>query len=113
VSSIDPTGSSNPSNANSPGAAVPSNQLGKDAFLKLLVTQLQNQDPTQPQDDSQFIAQLATFSSLEQLQQVNSTLTTMSTTLSTMSTFFSAIQSAAAGTDAGTSNAGATNEGKV
>ena len=45
--------------------------LGRNAFLNLLVTQLQNQDPTQPQADGEFLAQLATFSSLEQLQQLN------------------------------------------
>ena len=45
--------------------------LGRDAFLNLLVTQLQNQDPTQPQADGEFLAQLATFSALEQLQHLN------------------------------------------
>ncbi len=47
------------------------NGLGQDAFLQLLVTQLEHQDPLQPQDDSQFLAQLAQFSSLEQLTEIN------------------------------------------
>lgn len=44
--------------------------LGRDAFLRLLVTQLQHQDPTKPIDDVNFIAQLATFSSLEKLTEI-------------------------------------------
>ena len=47
-----------------------SSSLGQDAFLKLLVTQLQHQDPTKPQADGEFIAQLAQFSSLEKLTQI-------------------------------------------
>ncbi len=48
--------------------------LGKDDFLSLLVTQLQNQDPLNPADSTEFTAQLATFSSLEELQNINSAL---------------------------------------
>jgi flagellar basal-body rod modification protein FlgD len=54
-----------------------STALGKDDFLKLLVTQLQNQDPLNPADSTQFIAQLAQFSSLEQLTSVNDNLKTI------------------------------------
>jgi flagellar basal-body rod modification protein FlgD len=50
------------------------NGLGQDAFLQLLVTQLEHQDPLQPQDDSQFLAQLAQFSSLEQLTEINASI---------------------------------------
>ena len=46
--------------------------LGMDAFLQLLVTQLQYQDPLDPMDDKEFVAELAQFSSLEQLTEINS-----------------------------------------
>jgi flagellar basal-body rod modification protein FlgD len=52
--------------------------LGKDDFLTLLVAQLQNQDPLNPVDSTEFTAQLAQFSSLEQLYNVNDNLDILS-----------------------------------
>lgn len=51
-----------------------SNGLDKNAFLKILVTQLSNQDPMSNQDNSQYIAQMAQFSSLEQSQNMNTSM---------------------------------------
>jgi flagellar basal-body rod modification protein FlgD len=55
--------------------------LGQDAFMKLLVTQLKNQNPLSPQDNTQFVAQLAQFSSLEGIQNLNTTVNGLATGL--------------------------------
>lgn len=63
--------------ASSLGAVQSSQQLDKDAFTQLLVTQLQNQDPLSPQTNEELAAQLAQFSSLEQMELVNENLVGM------------------------------------
>lgn len=48
--------------------------LGKDEFLKLMIAQMQNQDPLDPKSDTEFVAQLAQFSTLEQMLNMNTTM---------------------------------------
>jgi flagellar basal-body rod modification protein FlgD len=60
------------SNYTSGSTRVPIQTLGQDDFLKLLVTQMTSQDPMNPQKDTDFIAQMAQFSSLEQSKTMQS-----------------------------------------
>ena len=66
ISALDPVAGATSSLANQ--------ELDKDAFLTLLVTQMRNQDPLEPTSNEDFIAQLAQFSSLEEMQGVNENL---------------------------------------
>ena len=54
-----------------------SQELDRDAFMQLLVAQMQNQDPLEPQSNEEFVAQLANFSTLEQMELMNANLETM------------------------------------
>lgn len=56
-----------------------SKELGRDAFMKLLITQMNNQNPLEPQENGDFIAQLAQFSSLEGIETLNDTVNGVST----------------------------------
>ena len=57
-----------------PAAPEPSEELGQEDFLRMLIAQLENQDPLDPQDATEFTAQLAQFSSLDQLVSMRSAL---------------------------------------
>ncbi|MCQ4087192.1 flagellar hook capping FlgD N-terminal domain-containing protein [Saccharibacillus sp. JS10] len=59
--------------------------MGKEQFLTILIAQLKNQDPLTPMDNSQFTAQMAQFSSLEQLMNMSSQLTQMNASMGTAS----------------------------
>jgi|tagenome__1003787_1003787.scaffolds.fasta_scaffold20762060_2 flagellar basal-body rod modification protein FlgD len=81
---MDPINSTKPgSSALNPISATEANdkQLGKDAFLKLLTTQLTHQDPLNPMEDSQFMGQMAQFSTLEQITNMAHANTAMADNL--------------------------------
>jgi len=75
---------------NAPVYRTPDDDGGQDMFLKLLVTQLQNQDPLDPMDNTEFVAQLAQFRQLESLASLDSSMTGMAESMTNMQNFDSA-----------------------
>jgi len=78
------TGSIDTTTSAAATTASSSNTLGQSAFLQLLVTELQNQDPTSAQDPNTMITQMAQFSSLEQQTDTNTLLTSMQSQVSAL-----------------------------
>jgi flagellar basal-body rod modification protein FlgD len=77
-----PAATNNSSKANSPTDPLANEQT----FLKLLVSQLQNQDPLNPTDPNQFVSQLTSYSQLEQLIGINKNTAAAATTPTTSAT---------------------------
>ncbi|MHB8578607.1 MAG: flagellar hook assembly protein FlgD [Ignavibacteriaceae bacterium] len=75
INSVNTTTNTQPATSTTSSTSA-SNTLDKNSFMKLLIAQMQNQDPMSPMDGTQFAAQLAQFSSLEQLQNLNTSMTT-------------------------------------
>jgi len=78
------TGASAGSSTSTATSAESVGALGKDEFFKMLIAQLKNQDPLNPQDGAEFSAQLAQFTSLEQLTNLNKTLEAQSASYSAL-----------------------------
>ena len=72
-----PSGVDNKAPATAPTDAASKTQVDYQSFLKLLVAQMKNQDPTNPMDSTQYMAQLASFSQVEQSVQMNTKLDLM------------------------------------
>ena len=99
ITSVTSTAAATQSTAAADAAMEQSTGMNKDDFLKLFVTQLQNQDPLNPQDSSQFIGQLAQLTQVEQAYNTNTNLQSLitqasnSATLSTVSMIGKQVQS--------------------
>lgn len=76
-STIDSLSSLYSANSTTNTSAKKSDGLGESDFLNLLITQLKNQDPLDPMKDTEFIAQLANFSSLQQMTSINTSMSSL------------------------------------
>jgi len=103
TSSAATTGTGSSSGTSSSSAANASADITTNDFLTLLVSELQNQDPTQPTDPNEYITQLAQVNSLEQLISINSGITQLD----------SAVAPTTTGSGSGSSSGGTQNQGVV
>jgi flagellar basal-body rod modification protein FlgD len=106
LASLQKSTSTTTSTASTKASTTGTTALGKDAFLQLLVTQMKNQNPLDPQDNTAFVAQLAQFSSVESLQNLN-------TSVGAISSNFSSSQALQASSLVGRSVIAATNSAVV
>jgi flagellar basal-body rod modification protein FlgD len=74
MTTIPPTGAGTSSNQSSTSGAASTPSLDYNAFLQLLLAQMQNQDPLNPTDSTEYVSQLASFSSVEQGMKTNAKL---------------------------------------
>lgn len=72
----------NPSSTQTNSGLPQNESLGKDAFLRLMITQLNNQDPLNPQENAEFVAQLAQFSTVEGIDNLNTSFSGFSNSMS-------------------------------
>ena len=87
--SLSPSGSDYVSamqQGSNPAASAPKDQLGQAEFLRLLTTQLQNQDPSDPMDPTQFVTDLTQMSQLEATTKMNESISAMTTSFQNMQT---------------------------
>ncbi len=74
VTTTSPTATAAAASAATPASSQPAKTLDYDAFLRLLIAELKNQDPTKPMDSAQYVGQLAAFSNVEQAMKTNAKL---------------------------------------
>ena len=86
VSGSSTTGTAPASTATSSSSSSGTSALGESDFLQLLITQLENQDPTSPMDDTEFVSELAQFQSLESSNNTEQAVQTLNTTMTSAAT---------------------------
>lgn len=85
MSTVDTNNTTNTSNSSSSSSSSSTGAMSQSDFLKLMVAQLQAQDPTNPVDNQQFASQMAQFSTLSATQDLNTTVTSLASQLTAAS----------------------------